>query len=180
MSYIASLLVSLDTRLDELTAEIDRLETARTALQRSAAYARDGAAGTRARRSPRPRKAAERVTPEPARDKPARIESVPKAPKARRSPAPRARRARRPAATLRPADLERLLAAADTGLSASAIAEQAGARYQATLGLLRELETSGQVRREGSRRSTVWRLVSDEERIAERAAELERLATSRS
>jgi hypothetical protein len=32
------------------------------------------------------------------------------------------------------------------------------------------------VRREGSRRSTRWNLVSDEERIADRVAELERLA----
>ena len=56
----------------------------------------------------------------------------------------------------------------------AAIAEQAGAGYNPTLTLLRELEAAGQVRRSGSRRSTVWRLVTDEERIAERAAELER------
>ena len=70
--------------------------------------------------------------------------------------------------------LERLLADTSAGLSANAIAERAGAGYDPTLKLLRELEAAGQVRRSGSRRSTVWRLVTDEERIAERAAELER------
>jgi hypothetical protein len=40
--------------------------------------------------------------------------------------------------------------------------------------LLHELEAAGQVRRTGSRRSTVWRLITEEEQIAQRAAELER------
>ena len=59
-----------------------------------------------------------------------------------------------------------------------AIAEEANADYAATLTLLRELEASGQVRREGARRSTAWRLITDEDRIAQRAAELERLAAT--
>ncbi|HXO06798.1 MAG TPA: hypothetical protein VN880_02130 [Solirubrobacteraceae bacterium] len=65
---------------------------------------------------------------------------------------------------------------ADTsvGLSANAIAQQVGAGYNRTLKLLRELEAAGQVRRSGSRRSTVWRLITEEEHIAQRAAELER------
>jgi len=71
--------------------------------------------------------------------------------------------------------LERLLADTSAGLSAKAIAAQAGAGYNRTLKLLGELEAAGQVRRSGSRRSTVWRLITDEERIAERAAELELL-----
>jgi hypothetical protein len=70
------------------------------------------------------------------------------------------------------ATLERLLADTSAGLSAKAIAAQAGAGYNRTLKLLGELEAAGQVRRSGSRRSTVWRLITDEERIAERAAEL--------
>jgi hypothetical protein len=53
-------------------------------------------------------------------------------------------------------------------LSAKAIAAQAGAGCNRTLKLLGELELAGQVRRSGSRRSTVWRLITDEERIAER------------
>ena len=75
--------------------------------------------------------------------------------------------------------LERLLADTSAGLSASAIAQQARAGYDPILKLLRELEAAGRVRRSGSRRSTVWRLITDEERIAERAAELERRSSSR-
>jgi len=70
--------------------------------------------------------------------------------------------------------LERLLAGTSSGLSATAIAEQTGAGYNRTLKLLRDLEAAGQVRRSGSRRTTVWRLITDEDRILERAAELER------
>ena len=70
--------------------------------------------------------------------------------------------------------LERLLVDTSAGLSANATAEQAGASYDRTLQLLLELEAAGQVRRSGSRRSTVWRLITDEERIAERVPELER------
>jgi hypothetical protein len=66
--------------------------------------------------------------------------------------------------------LERLLANNSEGLSANAIAKQADAGYAPTLRLLHELEAAGQVRRSGSRRSTVWRLITGEERIAQRAA----------
>ncbi len=79
-------------------------------------------------------------------------------------------------APLTAAAIEQLLSGRDTGLSARAIAEQTSADYARTLSLLRELQASGQVRREGSRRTTAWRLITDEDRIAQRAAELERLA----
>jgi DNA-binding IclR family transcriptional regulator len=75
--------------------------------------------------------------------------------------------------------LERLLADVSSGLSASAIAERAGVGNSRVLALLRELEASGKVRRTGSRRSTLWLLITDEERIAQRAAELERLVGAR-
>ena len=66
--------------------------------------------------------------------------------------------------------LERLLAHTPSGLSANAIAKQAGVGYARTLKLLHDLEAAGQVRRSGARRSTVWQLVTDEERIAARTA----------
>jgi sugar-specific transcriptional regulator TrmB len=75
--------------------------------------------------------------------------------------------------------LEQLLAGARSGLSAGAIAEQAGVGYSRVLARLRELEASGRVRRTGSRRSTLWRLITDEDRIAQRRAELERLVDAR-
>ena len=69
--------------------------------------------------------------------------------------------------------LEQLLAGATSGLSASTIAAQTGVGHSRVLGQLRALETSGQVRRTGNRRSTVWLLITDEDRIAQRTAELE-------
>jgi hypothetical protein len=85
----------------------------------------------------------------------------------------RRRRARR---SLGRAELQSPLAGAHGGLSASAIAEQTHTAYDLAPKTLRELEASGQVRRDGSRRSTLWRLIADDERVAERAAELERLS----
>ena len=87
-------------------------------------------------------------------------------------------RARSRGGAVRSETLERLLADTSSGLSANAIAKQAGADYARTLKLLRELEAACQVRRSGARRSTVWQLITDEERIAERAAELERLRST--
>ncbi|HEY1517289.1 MAG TPA: hypothetical protein VGF91_12785 [Solirubrobacteraceae bacterium] len=69
----------------------------------------------------------------------------------------------------------RLLTDTPAGLSANAVAKQAAAGYSATLKLLHELEVAGQVRRSGRRRSTVWQLITDEDRIAQRGAELELL-----
>jgi hypothetical protein len=75
--------------------------------------------------------------------------------------------------------LERLLGDATSGLTAGALAERAGVGYSGVLAQLRSLEAAGTVRRTGARRSTLWLLVTDEDRIAERAAELERLAGAR-
>ena len=94
---------------------------------------------------------------------------------------PRQRAVTRPgpgSGAIGPETLERLLADTWAGLSANAIAKQAGAGYARTLKLLHELEAAGQVRRSGARRSTVWQLITDEDRIAERAAELERLRSA--
>jgi sugar-specific transcriptional regulator TrmB len=70
--------------------------------------------------------------------------------------------------------LEAMLHGESGGLSAVTIAERSNASYRQVLDLLRELERTGRVRRTGTRRTTLWRLITDEERIAERAAELER------
>jgi DNA-binding Lrp family transcriptional regulator len=75
--------------------------------------------------------------------------------------------------------LEQVLADARSGLSAAVIADRAGVAHNRVLARLRELEASGTVTRSGQRRSTLWRLVTDEDRIAERAAELERQFASR-
>ncbi len=76
--------------------------------------------------------------------------------------------------------LEAMLKEAEDGLSARVISKRANANYDQVLGLLKELEQEGRLRRTGARRTSRWRLISDEERIAERAAELTRLSTTRS
>jgi hypothetical protein len=68
-----------------------------------------------------------------------------------------------------PDQLERWLADVTSGLSAGAIAERAGVGYSRVLALLREVEASGKVRRTGTRRSTLWLGITDEDRIARRA-----------
>ena len=193
MSYISQLLDSLDRRLDELTTEIGALEAARDALDGTSARGPSLAvARTRARKSTRRQPATRTRMAPTATTAPAAAGDGKAAPAAARQDVakPVARKPRRRAATALPRGkraavpfdagaLERLLADSAAGMSAGAVAERAGAGYGRVLALLRALEASGQVRRTGERRSTLWRLVTDEERIAQRAAELEAQARAR-
>ena len=87
----------------------------------------------------------------------------------------RAKSARTTPIKLTPETLERLLAATNgDGIPTSALAERATAKQDQVLALLRELEARGTVRRTGQRRGTRWHLITDDDRIAARAAELER------
>jgi ribosomal 50S subunit-associated protein YjgA (DUF615 family) len=89
------------------------------------------------------------------------------------APAKSAKRRRRPKLRTRvtPETAEKLLAAGD-GLTTSTLAEQAGADRDQVLALLRDLEQAQRVRRTGQRRGTRWHVITDEDRIRERAAEL--------
>ncbi len=58
------------------------------------------------------------------------------------------------------------------GMSTSELAKASAGRPDQILALLRELEKADQVRRTGQRRGTRWHLITDEERIAARAAEI--------
>jgi hypothetical protein len=60
------------------------------------------------------------------------------------------------------------------GLTTTAIADHTGANRIRILATLRQLETDGQIRRTGVRRSTRWHTITDEDRIAQRAAQLAR------
>ncbi len=186
MSDIPELLAAIDSRLADLAAEIAALESARAALGgprtigRSPAGATDAVAARSRPRTRRPRRTPSRtptargasgITPEPATS--VRQGGSATTPK-RLTPKAAANGTRRRARAAVGSETLELLADTSAGLSASAIAEQTGAGYDPILKLLRELEAAGQVRRSGSRRSTAWRLITDEERIAERAAELER------
>jgi len=59
------------------------------------------------------------------------------------------------------------------GLTTTALAEKTSGNRDQILNLLRELETAGRIRRTGQRRATRWHTITDEDRIRERAAELE-------
>jgi GTP-sensing pleiotropic transcriptional regulator CodY len=72
-----------------------------------------------------------------------------------------------------PADRVESLLSENGGLTTSALAEKTGENRDHVLGLLRELEIAGRVRRTGQRRGTRWHTITDEDRIRERAAELE-------
>jgi hypothetical protein len=99
--------------------------------------------------------------------------ATPKAKPRRRaaSRAPR-RRSTRKRQVLLADQAERLLVDSD-GLTTAALAEQADADRDQVLALLRDLEAARRVRRSGQRRGTRWHAITDEDRIRERAAELE-------
>jgi hypothetical protein len=187
MSDIPQLVAAIESRLADIAAEIIALDAAKAQLAaprtggQPPAVPADATATRSRRRAPRRRLTPLPKTPEPAirRDTPEPVEAaqdVGDTVTPERSTRKRAATVTRPrrGGGIRAETLERLLADTFAGLSANAIAEQAGVGYNRTLKLLRDLEAAGQVRRSGSGRSTVWQLISDEERIAERAAELER------
>ncbi|HYB26910.1 MAG TPA: hypothetical protein VEF89_09880 [Solirubrobacteraceae bacterium] len=93
------------------------------------------------------------------------------------APAPRPRakqtrkRASRPAKAVPAETVERLLFGSD-GLTTAALAKQSNGDPADVLRRLRELEATGRVRRTGERRGTRWHVMTDEDRIQKRAAEL--------
>lgn len=188
MSFIPALVASIDGRLDELASEISTLHEARAALStrtpKATAADNNGQPAKRPPRStprtrrpaPKPSRAAADATSELTTTAPTPSKSTAK-PRRRRSPGTGS--GKRALSSISAEQLEQLLAGATSGLSASAIATQTGVGHSRVLGQLRALEASRQVRRTGSRRSTVWLLITDEERIAQRTAELELQLSSR-
>jgi hypothetical protein len=77
----------------------------------------------------------------------------------------------KPTKVLLAGQLHKILAESD-GITTSAIAKQADADPGQVLVLLREAEASGDARRTGERRGTRWHAITDEDRVAARAAEL--------
>jgi hypothetical protein len=191
MPSLDEIRASIETRIAQVQAEIDSLQAARDALRT------DGGAGpvTRTRdRSTRRAKApkATRPGPRPAADpetatSPSEVPAEPPLkPAAATRPNPRPRAPRAPAKSPKSSEvllagkLEAMLRQAGHGLSARAIAKAAKARDRQVRALLSERESSGHVRRAGTGRGTRWRLITDEERVAARAAELQKLRTVKS
>jgi hypothetical protein len=84
----------------------------------------------------------------------------------------RRRKAVRRAPQIVPARKLTALLGDSTGMSTSELATATNGRSDQILALLRELEKADQVRRTGERRGTRWHLITDEDRIAARAAEI--------
>jgi hypothetical protein len=163
---------SIDVRLRELNDEIKTLEAAHSALEDGdpRRSPRSSADLTRRRGSPRRARSgasepASREAPADAsQGRPARSRNT------RRKVSPP-----RPSPTVKVVSAERIesLLSNNGGLSTSALAEQTGGNRVEVLRQLRELEAAGQIRRVGQRRGTRWQVITDEDRIRARAAELE-------
>jgi predicted Rossmann fold nucleotide-binding protein DprA/Smf involved in DNA uptake len=141
MAFIEQLHQSIDSRLEELRAETNKLEDARKTLSNGSATP-----------APKVERNGNRSTP-------------------RRQQKPKAQVGTQ---VLLAGQVERILAESADGISTSTIASQGNAAPAQVLTLLREMEKAGQIRRTGERRGTRWHVYTDEDRIQERAAELER------
>ena len=151
MSGIEDLVNTIDGRIAHTQDEIRSLEAARSALTS------DGSAATLKRVSPQ--------------------RSGSRAGTSRR-PASRAGHPQQPGEVVSAEQLEALLKSED-GLSTPQLAARADADRRQVLVLLRELEASDRVRRSGNRRATRWHAITDEDRIATRAAEIARQSQRR-
>jgi hypothetical protein len=178
------LVTTIDQRLDQAQVEIARLQAAREKLLNGTAAPR---AATRTRRAKpsaaKPRSAtpgaakASTATPPavtastgtPSAAKPSAAKPATVKPRRTKAKA-RARRAK-PTGVVPAGVLERILGEHD-GLTTAQLAEQANGNRDQVLMLLRELEASERVRRTGQRRGTRWHRLTEEDLIAERAAEL--------
>ena len=173
MSYTEQLLGTIDARIAEANEQIGSLEGALEALRTDGESAAVAVAVPAA--AVRAAKAVAVAAPVAvAVSKPAAVAVSKPAGAAKRAAGATKRATARPrkVTKLDAEGLMALLEAEAEGLSAAAIAERANASYNQVLELLRDREQAGDVRRTGSRRTTVWRVITDEERIAARAAEL--------
>jgi hypothetical protein len=90
------------------------------------------------------------------------------APKPRRAP----RKTTRTASAVVPAGRLTALLDGSPGMSTPELAKAANGKPDQILAILRELETGNQIRRTGQRRGTRWHLITDEDRVTARAAEI--------
>jgi hypothetical protein len=174
MSATQEIVDSIDTRLRQLSEEIRTLVAARSALDgRAGASFRPAASKETARQgSASIGRNDSRASVKRGRGATAAVarESARRARRAGRKPSRRS--AGRNLKAVHASQLESLLSE-NGALSTTALAERSSGDHDRVLNLLRELEAAGRIRRSGQRRGTRWHLVTDEDRIRERAAELE-------
>jgi hypothetical protein len=169
-------LADAENDAERLRAAIEILEQAEAAAPATSAAAPSAPAARRAPRRTQAAAATATATATAAPSEPETAAAVTEAPQARPQavPAPRRRKpaAKKPAKSVVP--LEKLLKVVgeNPGLTTTAIARETGGEQSALLELLKESEQKGDVRRQGERRATSWYLITDEDRIAARAAEI--------
>ena len=94
------------------------------------------------------------------------------APAAKPKPRRAARTTTRTAHAIVPAGKLTALLDGSPGLSTPQLAKATNGKPGQILALLRALENDNQIRRTGQRRGTRWHLITDEDRVAARAAQL--------
>lgn len=167
---MTDILTMLKERLAEAESDAERLRAAITAVEGGAAS------------PPQPRPAGGRVAAKapaakaPAAKAPAAKAPAAKAPAAKAqatSPQAAKRQAAKPPAKVVPLGALMKWVADHPGTTTTGIAKGTQADQAQVLALLKEAEGEGNARREGERRATRWWVVTDADRIAKRAAELE-------
>ena len=178
MKTTDEILKSIDNRLRDLRGEIETLSAARAALQPRRARpvaqrrtqvaartnGRQGTGPTTTDTAGEPLEVVARKTGEGAAER--GTQATGRA--GRRNGRAKHRRS---AKTVTADSLDSLLVGTE-GLATSEIANRANGGHDQVRRLLRELEASGRVRRTGERRGTRWYLITDEDRIEQRAAQL--------
>jgi hypothetical protein len=169
MNHTEEVVRSIDGRLAEAREEIALLEAALTAFSGQPRPTTSRRRGTKRVDGP---PSASQASSGPSRSMPSTNGSASK-PRASQSPKPQRSERTKPVTRLEivPAGKLENLLGASAGLPTSALAEQAGGDRDQVLTLLRELEAAGRIRRTGERRATRWHVITDEDRIAARAAQ---------
>jgi hypothetical protein len=156
---IEEIVTNIDVRLAALESDIQPLLDAKAALLSGAP-------------APEPAKRRRVEAQKTVAVLPAQPEVKAETPKPVPKRKPRKSASRRKADPVPTEKLITLLTASD-GLAATTLAKEAGGNVDQIRVLLKELSDAGQVRRTGERRTTRWHLVTDEDRIAARAAEID-------
>lgn len=174
MRTTQEIVTSIDNRLRELSDEIKTLDAARVALDgRETRPSRRPPTSATNRRSSASRASSQtKASAQSKREASADVVSEPASRPRRRARTTSRPKVRRTSSVITADRLESLLSG-NGGLATSALAEQAGGNRDHVLRLLRDLETAGRIRRTGQRRGTRWHAITDEDRIRERASELE-------
>jgi hypothetical protein len=166
---MTSLLTTMRERLAEAESDAERLRAAIQILEQ-------------AEPSPRVKRTRAAATAAPATAAPAApvTPAAPAATAAAAAPAPRKRKAAPKKAAKAVVPLEKLLKVVGDkpGMTTTTIAKETGGDQSVLLELLKESEQKGEVRRQGQRRATSWYLITDEDRIAARAAQIAAQAKS--